>query len=736
MDTVRVTCPHCGYHRDVSETRVPATPVRVTCPACKNVFSLGGQPGDADGRPAGGITEAPPPVAEGVNAAAGKFSPLSVFFGWVIVIAIVSCLAVVIGMGYILFVIAIFFLVVARSYGDGEFVASEGLLRLGWAVVYGCGLLAPALGAAFAVRTYLYPDLPVAFPLYDYRGPAGLGWALVIAGGTGLPLGIGAATFGSVWRSRQARQLENIPTSRTRSAAIGLSEFKGVARIPGERTEEDAGRDIDVRKPFYLEDETGRILVDPRGAETRSPATYLYMRVSELCLTGGVLKDGDPLYVIGYVRPRHADPDDVSPGPSGTDALVVGALVERASFGGIMRDLLGATPAMLQRDYQHVFFVSNTSEDSARRSILRGVRYTLVTGTLWAALACWLLYNGVPLVTDRSYDGYTAAEVMRFAPAWRRDAVIWGRIFGEGGPVRDDALDQVPNLKSGPDRSLLPAVLRGAESRDPLVRMYAAKALGAFSDMPEVAVPALARMLGDGNPNAAKAALDAFFALEPRAVELGRSYSISELEPYKDNLRLLLNIFSYMHLKPGFQEALYRELMKAEDPAVRRDAAAMLGERTSPDAVGKVAPILSEARGDADPEVRKAAASSLVRLSFRHKQVIPLVADCLGDPDPEVVKNALNALRVAGPDAGQAVPKIVPLFASPDSDTRFMAAAALGEIGPAATGSVEALERLARDDPDHRVRGVAADSARRIRYSRAGAAKRQTPPVQGARQGE
>ena len=40
MGVVRVTCPHCGYWRDVAREAVPAGTVRVSCPRCRQSFTL------------------------------------------------------------------------------------------------------------------------------------------------------------------------------------------------------------------------------------------------------------------------------------------------------------------------------------------------------------------------------------------------------------------------------------------------------------------------------------------------------------------------------------------------------------------------------------------------------------------------------------------------------------------------------------------------------------------------
>ena len=93
---------------------------------------------------------------------------------------------------------------------------------------------------------------------------------------------------------REKRMLENIPSSKVRSVAMGLAEIKGAAKqkaplvspltgaactyyrflIEEERSGSKGQKSwvtIDQgqsTQPFYVEDETGRILVDPVGAET------------------------------------------------------------------------------------------------------------------------------------------------------------------------------------------------------------------------------------------------------------------------------------------------------------------------------------------------------------------------------------------------------------------------------------------------------------------------------------
>jgi len=38
MTTVTITCPHCGFAKDIPAERLPQREVRVTCPKCKQGF--------------------------------------------------------------------------------------------------------------------------------------------------------------------------------------------------------------------------------------------------------------------------------------------------------------------------------------------------------------------------------------------------------------------------------------------------------------------------------------------------------------------------------------------------------------------------------------------------------------------------------------------------------------------------------------------------------------------------
>jgi hypothetical protein len=146
----------------------------------------------------------------------------------------------------------------------------QNLIRT--AIVAGCGLavlqiLGPFRGGA-----------PWRHGLYD---------ALAVLGGGAFLL------FGFVLLRRR-RLIENVPTSRIRSVAMGFAEVAGLAKpkatvaapfsgipcvyfryeVEEERSRGRGGRTWvtiergDSGVPFHLQDTTGRILVDPAGAET------------------------------------------------------------------------------------------------------------------------------------------------------------------------------------------------------------------------------------------------------------------------------------------------------------------------------------------------------------------------------------------------------------------------------------------------------------------------------------
>lgn len=294
----------------------------------------------------------------------------------------------------------------------------------GWerwrAVVLGSSVLAAVVFVPWRLATYLAHALFPGIPLDLFHLASGplvnpppfapvaawvhrtrvIDWWL---GASGLGVCVLGGVVTWVRNLRVARQIENLPTSKARSAAVGLAEFRGVARTRREgpdalgaiAVEGTTGRD--VLQPFYLEDETGRIRVDPRGAASLSFfRVHLLGSVRFLCLTRPVpagkslecrLMPGDPVYVIGSVEPS------AEAGVHDTDAerLVVRPSSDWVKPGPLDLVALMTDPLGPGVDVHHVFFLSDTTEQTAATVMRQTVWRTALVAALLASLSGALL---------------------------------------------------------------------------------------------------------------------------------------------------------------------------------------------------------------------------------------------------------------------------------------------------------------------------------------------------------
>jgi hypothetical protein len=233
-----------------------------------------------------------------------------------------------------------------------------------------------------------------------------MAWVRALASLAGIGVSLAYVVLDAKWRLEQLRQIRNLPRSKTRSAAIGLAEFEGVAHAL--TAEPPATRDVSEPRRilpaepgnpmarFCLEDETGHILVDPAGARLRTgTAFHLSGQLCEVYLGNrakrsgrkGELWEGDPLYLIGNVQ---IDPD-APPDSSGSGGVAVRPLAEPRYSGPLWRLLFGKQPAGLQRKAPNVFFASDSREHGARQAILAGLRQSVLFALIWVAASGWLL---------------------------------------------------------------------------------------------------------------------------------------------------------------------------------------------------------------------------------------------------------------------------------------------------------------------------------------------------------
>ncbi|MFH1563900.1 MAG: GIDE domain-containing protein [Nitrospirota bacterium] len=137
-------------------------------------------------------------------------------------------------------------------------------------------------------------------------------------------IGLGLFFYG-FFKLKKKRLIEDIPTSKIRSVAMGFGEVKGTARqkmplqsrlthtecvyykfLIEEERRDSKGRSSWVTvdegsstEYFYIEDETGKILVDPLDAEVILPYDYRQIGLDD----GGLLMNRRKRYTEWYITP-------------------------------------------------------------------------------------------------------------------------------------------------------------------------------------------------------------------------------------------------------------------------------------------------------------------------------------------------------------------------------------------------------------------------------------------------
>jgi len=200
----------------------------------------------------------------------------------------------------------------------------------------------------------------------------------------------------AVWRFRQAKQVENLATSRVGALAIGLVEIKGTVRpVAGSGqgpAVELSYSMFDYIRPsqqierFMVEDKSGSVLVDATECRVRAgwiSEVAAIFGVREIVLTRRVERDdftdavrktldyGDRVYVIGNAERDTAGDLVVRP-------------ASRSGWNEVLwKTLLGAIRPPREKDIHDVFFITDGDELNARTHILKGLRTVLLWGLIW-----------------------------------------------------------------------------------------------------------------------------------------------------------------------------------------------------------------------------------------------------------------------------------------------------------------------------------------------------------------
>jgi|GEM_PF-2941502 len=309
-------------------------------------------------------------------------------------------------------------------------------------------------------------------------------------------------------------------------------------------------------------------------------------------------------------------------------------------------------------------------------------RRRLMTSLWTAPLICLFLLAQAPAAPAQTATS-TAAPTAADLPALVR------QLKDRDPRARADAARRLVLLRTEA-KDAAPALVEALADADDTVRYRSVMALGNMwfwlhpaDEVVAAAVPALAGLLKDRNPETRLRAAYALTVLGPRARAAA----------------------------PALSEAL-----KDADAGVRGQAKIALervGRATPADVPALVAKLK-----DKDPKVRYEAAERLNSLGSGAKDAAPALVEALADPDSKIrfraalsLGNLFKAGR--GPEAGAAVPALAALLKDGNGGTRWAAAAALSEIGTAARAAVPALiETLG--DADESVRSYAALGLRQI----------------------
>jgi HEAT repeat protein len=489
----------------------------------------------------------------------------------------------------------------------------------------------------------------------------------------------------SFWRLRQARQVENLPTSTVRSAAVGLVELQGTARAvdPSEPVIAMVTWDLNTYtspkqwlSPFYLEDETGRILVDPAGCRVRAgwitDIGSMFM-VREVVLTRHVkredtqdrvtrtLRHGDQVYVIGSAEPMK---------PGRGAARSSGELVVRPSARpkldeALWRLFFGTWRLPAGRDIYNVFFISDTSERKARSIILRGFRVVGALGFLWLVLSLWLTWSAY-----HRLDNYKVIQVR---------TPIEGGVFIEHFYRHKTDIHREKNREEWEKRQARRATPAG--KFDTLEK----KQFGPAE---------LASLLRDSNVSAVNEARAQLLALGPAAAA-----AVPELVMNLDDDRDYVRRYTLEVLRKigaGARGAAFAvaEALDDSDRSVRYAAITALRE-IGPDI--SVLPRLLAALRDEDRLVRMYAVECVAKVGPEARHAVPLLTDILiaERRDYNFRGRVLSAYRSIGLDYPEAVPYLTAALDVDDPAISQYAAETLGGIGADARPALPALRKAA-----------------------------------------
>ena len=143
--------------------------------------------------------------------------------------------------------------------------------------------------------------------------------------------------------------------------------------------------------------------------------------------------------------------------------------------------------------------------------------------------------------------------------------------------------------------------------------------------------------------------------------------------------------------------AVGRAVQNDAAPAVRQQAAAVIGQQKVEDALVVLGDLAAAVRVEKEPGVRREIAVTLGRFGKLARQAVPALTEALADKDDGVKAAAAEALGRVGPEARAAAPELLKLARASDTPLRLAVTFALGRTdaddkAPVAVALVETLK--------------------------------------------
>jgi HEAT repeat protein len=151
--------------------------------------------------------------------------------------------------------------------------------------------------------------------------------------------------------------------------------------------------------------------------------------------------------------------------------------------------------------------------------------------------------------------------------------------------------------------------------------------------------------------------------------------------------------------------AVGKALRTDASPAVREQAAVVLGQMKPEEAAAALTDLTEAMRVEKESAVKREVATTLARLGKAAKPAVQPLTAALKDAGPAVRAAAADALGRVGPDAQPAAPELMPLLKDADKSVRQAAIFALGRVDPEEKAEpAAALVNVLKSDPDLELR--------------------------------